>query len=290
MPKRRSSPLTDEGLHPRDSWTWAELAAQNEQLGDMGGLSSQPRLRLSPPHRCLLMTRPLVARLMFNLAPLCRRPPHHMGPSLNRKPWTTNRIRLHHPRLLIRRRTSPMRPRDLEGAISTDDVAETTHWLVQGTKVHLIRGETEGRLLPWCRDATFLARSSIYRRRILRCLAPAFLPTMLGTYAPRLVPGTGTKLRVVELTHHRIAYQEKGCLRPTSDPSFVRVGIGFCPVWVVHSPFSPGRGPSVAGRPSCFRLCPDGVGGGACRPLAHDWLGREGGLVAVFLDGQPPGF
>ena len=62
------------------------------------------------------------------------------------------------------------------------------------------------------------------------------------------------------------------------------------PVWVVHSPFSPGRGPSVAGRPSCFRLCPDGVGGGACRPLAHDWLGREGGLVAVFLDGQPPGF
>ena len=34
--KKAELALTDEGLHPRDSWTWAEFAAQNERFGDLG--------------------------------------------------------------------------------------------------------------------------------------------------------------------------------------------------------------------------------------------------------------
>ena len=94
---------------------------------------------------------------------------------------------------------------------------------------------------------------------------------MLGTYAPRLVPGTGTKLRVVELTHPRLAYQEKECLRPASGPSFVRVRMGFRLFWLVHTcPFPRGGVRPWPAALSFFRLCPDGVGEGACRPLAHD--------------------
>ena len=47
--KKAELALTDDGLHPRDCWTWVEVAAQNEQLGDLGTeLPAPPPVERSP--------------------------------------------------------------------------------------------------------------------------------------------------------------------------------------------------------------------------------------------------
>ena len=152
--KKAELALTDEGLHPRDSWTWAELAAQNEQLGDMGTeLPAPPEAEPAPP----LPVDDSAARGSADVrpGPTVQEPssPHGTEPEPealdNQSDSATSSASSDSASDVSNEAT------DLEGAISTDDVAETTHWLVQGTKVHLIRGETEGRLLPWCRDAPF---------------------------------------------------------------------------------------------------------------------------------------
>ena len=176
--KKAELALTDEGLHPRDSWTWAELAAQNEQLGDMGTeLPAPPEAEPAPP----LPVDDSAARGSADVrpGPTVQEPssPHGTEPEPealdNQSDSATSSASSDSASDVSNEAT------DLEGAISTDDVAETTHWLVQGTKVHLIRGETEGRLLPWCRDAPFSQdprstgeASVVSRQRFCqRCLA-----------------------------------------------------------------------------------------------------------------------
>ena len=77
------------------------------------------------------------------------------------------------------------------------------------------------------------------------------------------------------------------CLR-----SGVRSGAdGLPPVLVsAHLPFSPGRGPSVAGRPFLFPFVSGRGRGGGLPPACTRLIGKGVGAGSGFLDGQPPRF
>ena len=148
--KKAELALTDDGLHPRDCWTWAEVAAQNEQLGDLGTeLPAPPPVESSPD----LPEDASTARGSADVREL----PVHVDTGPEPEPEAPDNESASDTSSTSSGSASDVsnEATDLEGALSNDDVAVSTHWLVQGTKVHIIRGETDGRLLPWCRDAPF---------------------------------------------------------------------------------------------------------------------------------------
>ena len=173
--KKAELALTDDGLHPRDCWTWAEVAAQNEQLGDLGTeLPAPPPVESSPD----LPEDASTARGSADVREL----PVHVDTGPEPEPEAPDNESAPDTSSTSSGSASDVsnEATDLEGALSNDDVAVSTHWLVQGTKVHIIRGETDGRLLPWCRDAPFSQDprstgegfSTVSRQRFCqRCLA-----------------------------------------------------------------------------------------------------------------------
>ena len=148
--KKAELALTDEGLHPRDSWTWAEFAAQNERLGDLGTeLPAPPPVEIEQD----LPTDDATARGSADVQDLPL--PVDNGPEPEPEAADNESVTDTSSNSSESASDVSNEASDLEGALSDDDVAVSTHWMVQGAKVHIIRGESDGRLLPWCRDAPF---------------------------------------------------------------------------------------------------------------------------------------
>ena len=115
------------------------------------GPSSRHHHRSRSSRTCLQMM-PLPGAQRMSKTSRCR---WTMGQNRNRRQLTMNPSRTPPRTPQNQPPMCPMKPAILEGALSDDDVAVSTHWMVQGAKVHIIRGESDGRLLPWCRDAPF---------------------------------------------------------------------------------------------------------------------------------------
>lgn len=69
---------------------------------------------------------------------------------------------------------------DLEGVLADDGAAEDMPWLVQGRKTHLIREETDGRPVPWCRDFAYAQDPSERGRGLTVLSRDSFCQRCLG--------------------------------------------------------------------------------------------------------------
>ena len=136
--------LTHEGLLPRDSWSWQELAVANERFPPGMESVELPEVSLTPEegaHPGLPVTDVVKEEPEAdNLSPA-----NHADGIMSVSSSTTSSSASD-----ISAAAS-----DLEGIDAPADLGCEGKWFVQASRVHLVQGELDGRLLPFCRDAAY---------------------------------------------------------------------------------------------------------------------------------------
>ena len=136
--------LTHEGLLPRDSWSWQELAVANERFPPGMESVELPEVSLTPEEGA--QPGPPVTDVVKeepeadNLSPA-----NHADGIMSVSSSTTSSSASD-----ISAAAS-----DLEGIDAPADLGCEGKWFVQASRVHLVQGELDGRLLPFCRDAAY---------------------------------------------------------------------------------------------------------------------------------------
>ena len=136
--------LTHEGLLPRDSWSWQELAVANERFPPGMESVELPEVSLTPeegappgpPVTDVVKEEPEADNLS---------PANHADGIMSVSSSTTSSSASD-----ISAAAS-----DLEGIDAPADLGCEGKWFVQASRVHLVQGELDGRLLPFCRDAAY---------------------------------------------------------------------------------------------------------------------------------------
>ena len=137
--KQPSLALTHDGLLPRDSWSWQDLAGANEAFPHVRDSLDLLAIDLTPQH----MAEPVLPvttevkeeASMDNLSPSEE---EDIVVSVSSSTTSSSAS------------DESAAASDLEGIDAPADLGCEGKW-----RVHLVQGELAGRLLPFCRDATY---------------------------------------------------------------------------------------------------------------------------------------
>ena len=138
--------LTHDGLVPRDAWSWQELASANERfpaLMEMEDLEL-PEVSLTPEEMAQPVL-PVTEMVKDEPEPDNLSPAEGVGDVVSVSSSTTS----------ASASDVSAAASDLEGIDAPADLGCEGKWFVQASRVHLVQGELEGRLLPFCRDAAY---------------------------------------------------------------------------------------------------------------------------------------
>ena len=136
--------LTHEGLLPRDSWSWQELAVANERFPPGMESVELPEVSLTPEEGA--------------------QPGQPVTEVVKEEPEADNLSPADHTDGIVPVSSSTTSSSasdisaaasDLEGIDAPADLGCEGKWFVQASRVHLVQGELDGRLLPFCRDAAY---------------------------------------------------------------------------------------------------------------------------------------
>ena len=138
--------LNDSGLVPADSWSWQEVCA-TAALHNLAEATPLPPLPNPEPDQGAIEVAP--GALEGVEAALSDLPVAAEGAPSEAASDTDSSM-------------SPSASdesadgQDLVGIIPPDDAVDTLKWFLQGTKVHILRHDSEeGERLPWCRDVPY---------------------------------------------------------------------------------------------------------------------------------------